>query len=75
MVCRRFIKDIVTIACVLVLGGIAPTGMVDAQAAVGKAEKTSLKFGFIKLTDMAPLAVAYEKGYFEDEGLSVTLEA
>jgi len=38
-------------------------------------EKDELTFGFIKLTDMAPLAVAYEKGYFEDEGLFVTLEA
>jgi len=38
-------------------------------------EKDELKVGFIKLTDMAPLAIAYEKGYFEDEGLYVTLEA
>ncbi|WP_373635700.1 CmpA/NrtA family ABC transporter substrate-binding protein [Yoonia sp. SS1-5] len=38
-------------------------------------EKEDLTFGFIKLTDMAPLAVAYENGYFEDEGLFVTLEA
>lgn len=38
-------------------------------------EKEELKFGFIKLTDMAPIAVAYEKGYFEDEGLFVTIEA
>ncbi|WP_146588193.1 CmpA/NrtA family ABC transporter substrate-binding protein [Puniceibacterium confluentis] len=38
-------------------------------------EKDELKFGFIKLTDMAPLAVAYEQGYFFDEGLFVTLEA
>lgn len=37
-------------------------------------EKDELTFGFIKLTDMAPLAIAYEKGYFEDEGLFVTLE-
>ncbi len=43
--------------------------------AVGEPEKDELKFGFIKLTDMAPLAIAYEKGYFEDEGLYVTLEA
>lgn len=42
---------------------------------VGWPEKEELKFGFIKLTDMAPLAVAYERGYFEDEGLYVTLEA
>lgn len=38
-------------------------------------EKDELKLGFIKLTDMAPLAVAKEKGFFEDEGLYVTLEA
>lgn len=37
-------------------------------------EKDELKLGFIKLTDMAPLAVAYELGYFEDEGVFVTLE-
>ncbi len=37
-------------------------------------EKDELRFGFIKLTDMAPLAIAYEKGYFEEEGLFVTLE-
>jgi len=40
-----------------------------------KLEKESLKLGFIKLTDMAPLAVALEKGYFEDEGLYVQVEA
>ena len=38
-------------------------------------EKPQLTFGFIKLTDMAPLAIAKELGYFEDEGLFVTLEA
>ncbi|MGR9074021.1 MAG: CmpA/NrtA family ABC transporter substrate-binding protein [Gammaproteobacteria bacterium] len=43
--------------------------------AVENLEKEDLMFGFIKLTDMAPLAIAYEKGYFEDEGLFVKLEA
>ena len=38
-------------------------------------EKDQLTLGFIKLTDMAPLAIAKEKGFFEDEGLSVTLTA
>jgi nitrate/nitrite transport system substrate-binding protein len=49
----------------------------DALAApeLGEPEKEDLKFGFIKLTDMAPLAVAKELGYFEDEGLYVELEA
>ena len=49
------------------------TGMQGLQAAA--LEKEDLTFGFIKLTDMVPLAVAQEKGYFEDEGLYVTLEA
>lgn len=38
-------------------------------------EIDELTLGFIKLTDMAPLAIAKEKGFFEDEGLSVTLTA
>lgn len=42
--------------------------------AAEKLEKESLKFGFIKLTDMAPLAVAFEKGFFDEEGISVQLE-
>ena len=58
------------------------TGVAFAAMAAGAAsaemldlEKDELTFGFIKLTDMAPLAVAYEQGYFLDEGLFVTLEA
>ncbi|MGQ7843781.1 CmpA/NrtA family ABC transporter substrate-binding protein [Granulosicoccus sp. 3-233] len=57
------------------LAAILSTGISNAVAEVGYPEKEDLKFGFIKLTDMAPLAIAYEKGYFEDEGLYVTLEA
>ncbi len=37
-------------------------------------EKTNVTLGFIKLTDMAPLAIAKHKGFFEDEGLNITLE-
>ena len=51
------------------------TGFGSAQAEVGPAEKPDLKLGFIKLTDMAPLAVAWEQGFFLDEGLFVELEA
>lgn len=47
----------------------------NVYAEIGEPEKEDLKFGFIKLTDMAPLAIAKEKGYFEDEGLYVRLEA
>lgn len=38
-------------------------------------EKTELEFGFIKLTDCAPIVIAKEKGFFEDEGLSVKVTA
>jgi nitrate/nitrite transport system substrate-binding protein len=54
----------------------ATTALASSAAnAVGDPEKEDLKFGFIKLTDMVPLAIAYEKGFFEEEGLYVTLEA
>jgi len=57
----------VSLWCMTATGLHAQTQMLDL-------EKDELKLGFIKLTDMAPLAIAYEKGYFEDEGLYVTLE-
>jgi len=38
-------------------------------------EKDELKFGFIKLTDCAPIVIAKEKGYFEAEGLQVEVIA
>jgi nitrate/nitrite transport system substrate-binding protein len=66
----RFTRAVLTTAVVAALAASSP-----AFAAKAKVEKPDLKFGFIKLTDMVPLAVAYEKGYFEDEGLFVTLEA
>jgi len=47
----------------------------EGSSALGPIEKASLTLGFIKLTDMAPLAIAKEKGFFADEGLNVTLEA
>ncbi|MBD3640473.1 MAG: ABC transporter substrate-binding protein [Marinobacter sp.] len=50
-------------------------GASTARAEIGPAEKPDLKLGFIKLTDMAPLAVAWEQGFFMDEGLFVELEA
>ena len=38
-------------------------------------EKDELKFGFIKLTDCAPIVIAKEKGFFEDEDLQVEVIA
>ena len=65
-------KTLAGLGCAAVML-LSPLSLQIALAA--EAEKDELKFGFIKLTDMAPLAIAYEKGFFEDEGLYVTLEA
>ena len=71
---RSFLRMVsATAAGAVMFGATALTS--TASAELGEPEKEDLKFGFIKLTDMAPLAIAYEKGYFEDEGLYVTLEA
>lgn len=66
-------------ACVAAsLGGCGskPSGnaVAPVDIAEGAVEKPNLKLGFIKLTDMAPLAIAKEKGFFAEEGLNVTLE-
>ncbi len=59
----------------LLLAASITLALATDALAVQNIEKADLKFGFIKLTDMAPLAVAAEKGFFEDEGLYVQLEA
>ena len=68
---RKSLVATLSLAVSLGLGSLLSTSV----QAVENLEKEDLKFGFIKLTDMAPLAIAYEKGFFEDEGLYVTLEA
>ena len=64
---RGIVNGLVMALSLALVTSNAPAEMLDV-------EKDELKFGFIKLTDMAPIAVAYEKGYFEDEGLYVTVE-
>ncbi|CAN7322269.1 CmpA/NrtA family ABC transporter substrate-binding protein [Pararhizobium sp. LjRoot238] len=67
---KTLLNGAVTICSVLAIGTFATQAAAETLAL----EKDELKLGFIKLTDMAPLAIAYEKGFFEDEGLYVTLE-
>ncbi|MBL4666133.1 MAG: ABC transporter substrate-binding protein [Sneathiella sp.] len=62
----------VMITAAIALSSFSFLGPISAE--ILDVEKDELKLGFIKLTDMAPFAVAYEKGFFEDEGLYVTLE-
>ncbi len=71
---KAFVKKTASVfaLCAAVYSAVSASAIAED---LGWPEKEELKFGFIKLTDMAPLAVAYEKGFFEDEGLYVTLEA
>lgn len=73
----RFGKHLplLAIASALALAGCgSKPGGETGNAVAGTVEKPVLKLGFIKLTDMAPLAIAKEKGFFAEEGLNVTLE-
>lgn len=63
-----------TLAFLICFAAMAFASMVTARAEPLVPEKDELKLGFIKLTDMAPLAIAKELGFFEEEGLYVTLE-
>ena len=71
---RSFLKRTALGLAVSGVLGVSTMISHSAMAETEGLEKEELKFGFIKLTDMAPLAIAYEKGFFEDEGLYVTLE-
>ncbi len=65
-------KYLLTLSATLAISSFSLSADLYAK---DKLEKEDLKFGFIKLTDMAPLAVAAEKGFFEEEGLFVQLES
>jgi nitrate/nitrite transport system substrate-binding protein len=70
----KWLKSVKVVAMTTVVS----TGLIISNAhaeKLGYPEKEELTFGFIKLTDMAPIAIAYENGYFEDEGLFVKIEA
>ncbi len=60
---------------ILNLPTVFPTISALAAGEKLKLEKDEITLGFIKLTDCVPLVIAKEKGFFEDEGLYVTLQA
>jgi nitrate/nitrite transport system substrate-binding protein len=64
---RRVLSKLATVWAVLLIGW--------APAMAAPPEKDELVLGFIKLTDCAPLVIAKELGFFEDEDLFVRLEA
>lgn len=67
MVLKKFFGVIVIFVIFLAL--------VSAPGFAAQLEKDELTLGFIKLTDCAPIIIAKEKGFFEQEGLFVTLKA
>jgi len=70
---RRFLQAATGTAAIV--AGVPGLSLRRAWGAPALPEKPDLKLGFIKLTDCAPLVIAKERRYFEDEGLYVTLEA
>ncbi len=78
---RKLLLNVLSLSAVVTLFSCGGKEKKEASSEAAPAvatleiEKPQLTFGFIKLTDMAPLAIAKEKGFFEDEGLFVTVEA
>lgn len=66
---RKSLAATLSLAVSLGLGSLLST----AVQAVENLEKEDLKFGFIKLTDMAPLAIAYEKGFLKTKACTSPL--
>ncbi len=71
---RKFFGTAIALALTVSLSGCGGGAEAPKAVAKGDLEKPVLKLGFIKLTDIAPLVVAKEKGFFAEEGLTVTLE-
>lgn len=65
-------KRVLKIVATIVFGGLGSQHAISQDLDL---EKDELKFGFIKLTDCAPIVIAKEKGFFEDEGLQVEVIA
>jgi nitrate/nitrite transport system substrate-binding protein len=59
----------------LAFASVAALALLAEPSVAGPPEKDELALGFIKLTDCAPLVIAKELGFFEEEDLYVELEA
>jgi nitrate/nitrite transport system substrate-binding protein len=71
---QKFFGTALGVAIVFSLAGCGSGSEAPKSVVKGDVEKPAVKLGFIKLTDIAPLVVAKEKGFFAEEGLTVTLE-
>jgi nitrate/nitrite transport system substrate-binding protein len=72
---RKLLKSASATAATAAVMSAVKAAFPSGAFAQTKLEKDQLKFGFIKLTDCAPVLIAQDKGFFEDEGLFVAVEA
>jgi ABC-type nitrate/sulfonate/bicarbonate transport system substrate-binding protein len=72
---RDFLKKSTVFTGAAALMGLVPDAIRNTAWAAGSEglEKTKLTFGFIPLTDCAPIVIAKEKGFFSKYGLDVTV--
>ncbi|MCO6045586.1 ABC transporter substrate-binding protein [Aeoliella sp. ICT_H6.2] len=75
--CSRPVRSLrLPVCCLIALCALVSNSPAIAQDKnLLDLEKFELKFGFIKLTDCAPIVIAKEKGFFEEEGLQVEVIA
>ena len=71
---RRFLLAVGWPAALAAMGTVLPFGALDAMAQdKGPLEKKSLKVGFIPITCATPLIMSAPLGFYEKQGLDVTL--
>ncbi len=71
---RRFLRAVGIPAAMAAIGSIFPFRALEAMAQdKGKIEKKDLKVGFIPITCATPLIMSAPLGFYEKQGLNVTL--
>ena len=70
--CRRVAGAALVACVVLVCSALLLTGC-DSGSKPGATASNKVRVGYIGLTCEAPIFTAYEKGFFKEEGLDVTL--
>jgi nitrate/nitrite transport system substrate-binding protein len=71
---RRFLRAVGANAALGAIASIFPLGALEAMAQdKGKVEKKDVKIGFIPITCATPLIMSAPLGFYEKQGLNVTL--
>ncbi len=72
---RNFLRAVGTGTAMAAISTLFPMGAAKALAADrGKLEKTDLKIGFVPITCATPIIMAGPMGFYEREGLNVSLQ-